>query len=53
MPKFLVYYSNPMVVEIEAEDEKAAEELFMEGEFSGEYEDPDGTLDEPNLIMKA
>lgn len=51
MNLYNVYYDQPMVVQIQAETEEDARELFMSGEFDGEVVDKDGTIDEPKLIM--
>ena len=49
--RFKVYYSNPMIVEIKARSAKAAREKFLNGNFDNSYQDPDGQISDPEMIV--
>jgi hypothetical protein len=51
MSTFLVYYKEPMVVSITADTQEEANELFLNGDFTGEFSDPDGCIEEADLIL--
>lgn len=54
MPLFNVYFREPKVVGIVADNEDQARELFMSGEWDDSLPDRDGTIDEPtNIILMS
>lgn len=51
LKKFQICYSMPMCVDVIARNEDEAREIFLQGETSGDYSDPDGQIGEPNQII--